>query len=370
MLTLKLIKDKLCPLSAGRKFGKLRGAWGTSICMARMGFPRGIPWKRGDLNQQDPIAHPEIGEPLAQDVMNILQDYLATGSTAAVAGQIDRLVEARLDAGYGAGSMIEELLLSWAALGPDRRPDMETRRAGLIGRVLTVFENRRDERLCKVIARDARYRLGQNLHDSLAQSVYGLGLLSDAVGLLLKQGNTEAAEERQKAVSGTAREILAELRVQIFELLPTVLDREGLDGAIRARLAAVEDRAGVRSSFEIEGDERPSSEVESELLSVAQELLNNSLKHARARHVSVVLRQTASSVQLDISDDGVGFVSSEGRAKGGLGLAGIDERVKRLGACLSLESTPGHGTWTRVTVPREADKPRLASSGGSAARGE
>jgi signal transduction histidine kinase len=141
------------------------------------------------------------------------------------------------------------------------------------------------------------------------------------------------------------------MRLLIFELRPSVLAENGLAAALQARLETVEGRAGLETTFRVEGaDRRLAPEVEEGLYRISQEALNNALKHAQASHIQVHLRQNHSTVLLEIIDDGLGFDPSRARQQGGLGLRGMEERAARLGADLSVQSQPGAGTQVRVEV--------------------
>jgi signal transduction histidine kinase len=90
--------------------------------------------------------------------------------------------------------------------------------------------------------------------------------------------------------------------------------------------------------------------VEQGLYRIAQEALNNSLKHAQAHKIIIRLTQQGTRLLLEISDDGRGFTPAEVRKQGGLGLRGIQERAEQLGAQLSIQSAPGHGARIQVEV--------------------
>ena len=141
------------------------------------------------------------------------------------------------------------------------------------------------------------------------------------------------------------------MRLLIFELRPSVLSESGLAAALQARLESVEGRTGLETAFKVEGEEqRLPPEIEEGLYRIAQEALNNALKHAQARCITVYLCQIQPRVVLEIADDGLGFDPSVARQKGGLGLQGMEERAAQLGATLSLHSRPGAGTRVRVEV--------------------
>jgi signal transduction histidine kinase len=95
--------------------------------------------------------------------------------------------------------------------------------------------------------------------------------------------------------------------------------------------------------------------VRQELYQIAQEALNNALKHARAQTVRVLLDFQESATRLEVSDDGSGFEPAEADRGGGLGLRGMRERAQAIGGTLAVETAPGKGTTVHITVP--ADSP-------------
>jgi signal transduction histidine kinase len=197
-----------------------------------------------------------------------------------------------------------------------------------------------------------RERLARELHDSVTQSLYSITLYANAAALALAAGKQEAMVDYLQELQETARESMRDMRLLIFQLHPPELETEGLAAVLQARLAAVEARAGLQTDFRVEGERRLPIALEEELYWIAQESLNNVLKHARAQHVTVGLHYTDASVCLEVRDDGVGFdalaVGSEGR--GGVGLRSISERAARAGGVLTHESKPGAGTRVRVEV--------------------
>lgn len=201
-------------------------------------------------------------------------------------------------------------------------------------------------------AAEARTRLARDLHDSVTQTLFGLTLSAEAASRALAQGEPATAADRLADVRETARQALAELRLIVFELRPAVDAGAGagLAASLRARLAAVEARAGLATDLSVEGEDRLPPAVEGELERIAGEALNNALKHARARRVAVHLRQTRPTASLAVADDGVGF--DPAAAGGGLGLRGMAERAAGIGASLAIASKPGAGTRIRVEVPR------------------
>jgi signal transduction histidine kinase len=197
---------------------------------------------------------------------------------------------------------------------------------------------------------EERNRLARELHDSVTQALYGVTLYSEAAAGHLALGHTDRTAQHLQELQDTAQEALAEMRLLVFELRPPILEELGLVGALQARLQAVEGRAGLRTEFKTNLEERLPSDVEEGLYRIAQEALNNALKHAQARIIGVHLRQEGPTVTLEIADDGVGFDRAAASERGGVGLPAMQERAVELGVRLTVDSVPGSGT--RITAVR------------------
>lgn len=208
------------------------------------------------------------------------------------------------------------------------------------------------EQAQQAAALQERQRLARELHDSATQSLYAVTMFAEAAARLLKSGDIEPAANHLQDVRETAREALQEMRLLIFELRPPILEEEGLVAALQTRLEMVEERSGLETEFKAEQIAELPPNIEESFYRVAQETLNNILKHAQARTVSVQLCQNQHTVTLEISDDGVGFDPMTIEGKGGLGLKGMTERVTLLGGQLTVNSKPGAGTKVRVEVPQ------------------
>ena len=197
---------------------------------------------------------------------------------------------------------------------------------------------------------EERQRLARDLHDSVTQALYGITLYAEAGARLLASGDTATVAGHLRELQEMAQEALQEMRLLIFELRPSCLEEAGLVAALQTRLEAVEERSNLATTFVVEGITRFPMPLEQALYRIAQEALNNVLKHAHAHHVTVALRHAGPTVSLEITDDGVGFDLATGREQGGLGLRGIEERVAQLGGTLILKSGSGVGTQVRVEL--------------------
>lgn len=204
----------------------------------------------------------------------------------------------------------------------------------------------------QVAVAEERGRLSRDLHDSVTQTLYGVTLYAQAASRLLKAGDSAGASAHLDELERGARQALQEMRLLVFELRPPILEREGLVAALQSRLDAVEGRAGVQVSLCANwSDEGLDPGIEEGLYRVAQEALNNVLRHAAAHRAQVVLSRDDERIVLEVRDDGAGFCPGDVAGRGGVGLTGMAERAARMGGTLAIESAPGEGTCVRMEVP-------------------
>ncbi|MGD9001280.1 MAG: GAF domain-containing protein, partial [Anaerolineae bacterium] len=195
-----------------------------------------------------------------------------------------------------------------------------------------------------------RERLARELHDSVTQSLYSLTLLAEAGQRLVAAGDRQRVEEYLGRLGDISQQALKEMRLLVHQLRPLVLRREGLVGALQERLDAVERRAGVDARLLVDGVVALPDSVEDELYRIAQEALNNALKHAAPTTIRVTIRARDSYVSLAVEDNGRGFDPQSVGREGGLGLVSIRERTEKLGGGLEIISAPGRGTTLKVDL--------------------
>jgi PAS domain S-box-containing protein len=200
---------------------------------------------------------------------------------------------------------------------------------------------------------EERNRLARDLHDSVAQALYSISLFVDATRMALKTNRPQVVENHLAELTLLAREAMSDMRLMIFELRPPILEKVGLVAALQSRLDAVESRAGFQASFRSEGNVRLSIDQQEELYRIAQEALNNVLKHAQANNVKLLLTEEAGCLRLVIEDDGIGFDPSIAEHGGGQGFRNMQERAAHLGAHCRFESVPGRGTKIIVELRQE-----------------
>jgi signal transduction histidine kinase len=197
---------------------------------------------------------------------------------------------------------------------------------------------------------EERTRLAHELHDSATQSLYSATLLSEAGRELAAAGDLESTQHYLSRVGEVVHQALKEMRLLVYQLRPPALEQEGLVGALQQRLDAVEKRAGIKARLFTDELKPLPAPVSHGLYWIAQEALNNAVKHAQANTVTVYIRLEGETVSLEVVDDGQGFDPEAVRNGGGMGLVSMRERAAQLGGDLAIDSAPDQGTRVRVSV--------------------
>lgn len=188
---------------------------------------------------------------------------------------------------------------------------------------------------------EERQRLAREMHDAVSQSLFSATVMAETLPRLWEQ-NPEAVRSGLVELQRLTRGALAEMRTLLIELRPKALITADLGDLIRQLADGLGGRSQVSVEQCIEGRHPLVPEVQIAFFRIAQETLNNIVKHARASHVWINFHNSGSRVSIRIRDDGKGFdmniVSSDH-----LGLKIMYERAAAIGADLKVLSTPGSG---------------------------
>jgi two-component system NarL family sensor kinase len=190
-----------------------------------------------------------------------------------------------------------------------------------------------------------RRRLAENLHDASVQT------LSLARQELLDYHRTRR-EEAYERTRGAIDETLHQLRGEIFELHPYVLDHAGLGAALSAMAERCAERTGAEVTVAV--DPEASGRYDELIVVVARELLANVAKHSGAGHAAVTVAADHDGIELEVRDDGAGFDPERREAAlrdGHVGLASSEQRLRSVGGRLTVTSAPGSGTVVRAVLP-------------------
>jgi signal transduction histidine kinase len=200
-----------------------------------------------------------------------------------------------------------------------------------------------------------RRRIARELHDDLNQSLALLAIDLDVLG----QRPPESAAElggRMRELSARVKQLSAAVHDLSYQLHPSKLEQLGLLAAVRGLCKELSHHHGLPIEFtHHDVPETFSEDVSLCLYRIAQEALQNVVKHSGARHAGVELRGSADTLCLRIADDGKGFDPGSARGKEGLGLVSMRERLRLLGGAMTIDSRPAGGTRIEVHVPLQTD---------------
>jgi signal transduction histidine kinase len=205
---------------------------------------------------------------------------------------------------------------------------------------------------------DERKRLGRELHDGPAQKLAQVVMTLEYAMRLTEANEQPAARVEIALARETANDAMREIRNQLFDLRPLVLDAEngGLVAALRSFLQRFQ--KNLSPTFDLIADypDRLSHNIELTAFAIIQEAVNNVLKHANATNCRIEVRETEDKLIATVSDDGQGFdpdrLRDEYASRGSWGMLSMSERAGLIEAEVSVASKPGRGTVVTLTAPR------------------
>jgi signal transduction histidine kinase len=195
---------------------------------------------------------------------------------------------------------------------------------------------------------EERQRLAREIHDTLAQGFTGVNIQLEAVESALETQQQEVVLERLSRARNLANQSLAEARRSVWALRSTSLAEKKLADALRDSARGLTAGTGLILTVDAPDDlPRFPPELENDLLRVAQEAVMNVVKHAQAQHLTIHLNYQNNQIELQINDDGRGFLIDSAKVSkdgGGFGLTAMWERMVRHGGALQINSQPRRGT--------------------------
>jgi signal transduction histidine kinase len=221
------------------------------------------------------------------------------------------------------------------------------------------------------VEQEERSRLARELHDAVTQTLFSASLIAEAVPSVWEK-DPDQGRELLRELRGLSRGALAEMRTLLLELRPAALAETRLEDLLRQLGEAASGRESIPVNVMVEGQGTLPPEVHVALYRIAQEALNNVVKHARAGHATIRLCYRCAdqeedhpiqgqSVLLAIIDNGRGFdVSQAPHHRLGLGI--MQERADAIGASLSIDSQLGEGTQVTVLWEQSGATPPPASA--------
>jgi PAS domain S-box-containing protein len=194
-----------------------------------------------------------------------------------------------------------------------------------------------------------RRRIARDIHDDSIQAITAAGIRVQMLRRTLGSGREVTVLDE---LESTIQFSITRLRHLLFELLPPVLDHDGLSSALRTYLDQMADDSDTIYWLDDKLREQPPTEARLILFRIAQEALTNMRKHSGAATVAVRLIGLDGGFCVRVMDDGIGFECNRlASAPGHLGLAGMRERATLAGGWLRIESRPGAGTSVECWIP-------------------
>ncbi len=216
---------------------------------------------------------------------------------------------------------------------------------------------------------EERRRIGRDLHNSLGQTLSVLKMKLDSLAGSIGLNSTDSRNQNIAACSNLTEDCIKEVRTIAYLLYPPMLEEMGLKSAISWYLDGFSKRSGIHTTFEIASDfDRLPRHVETAIFRVLQESLTNVHRHSGSEVARVRLFNKSGATVLEIIDEGKGMpapFSGESKQDNlyvlGVGLRGMEERMRQLGGALELFSSP-RGTTVVASVPLELSSTAAGNS--------
>lgn len=199
-----------------------------------------------------------------------------------------------------------------------------------------------------------RQRWARELHDETLQELGALKVMQESA---LQMADPQALRRALTHAVGQVERVITGLDALIADLRPAALDQLGAQAAIEDLAQRLEARTGIEMAVDIDlayesgrADTRPTPALEAAIYRIAQEALNNVVKHSEAGRARVAVVENESEVRVTVEDNGAGISADEGDRRG-FGLIGMRERAEQQGGSLEIAAAPGGGTRVVATLP-------------------
>ncbi len=223
---------------------------------------------------------------------------------------------------------------------PDGRP------VRMVGAHTDITDRKELEQTILAAVEEERRTIGSDLHDDLGQRFTALELMSEALREQLRRQDPSAAGTAAE-ISRGIRDTIVRIRRISHGLAPQTIDPAGLADALRELAHSVESHSGITCRYTGPGAVTVTEpEVRTHLYRIAQEAVNNALRHARPGRIDIGVRRNIQRLTLEVRDDGPGFDPAR-RPGPGRGLQLMRQRATLIGAILEVDSQPGSGTAIR-----------------------
>jgi len=216
-------------------------------------------------------------------------------------------------------------------------------------------EKNRIEKIRKVILKKEREKIAAELHDSVTQIIFTSSLLAESI-LKTWEKDPEKVLKNLKMIIDLNSSAFSELRILLYELMPEKISQENLKNLIKRLVDAAGRQSNIKIDMTVKGNYDFNYKIKHQVYRIAQESINNILKHSKANYVKIDLALYPDDLKLNITDNGKGFDINNNDIKKRFGLKLMKDRAKTAGAFLDITSTPGAGTRIALIYPKNKRK--------------
>lgn len=214
-------------------------------------------------------------------------------------------------------------------------------------RLATEKVEKQEPRIQEIISQE-RNRLARELHDSVSQQLFAASMMMSAINETKAQSDDRESKQL-KMVEAMIHQSQLEMRALLLHLRPVALKNKSLQEGIEELLTELSQKVSMNINWKIE-DFPLEKGVEDHLFRILQESVSNTLRHAKATSLDVLLIKRNDLVIMRIVDDGIGFQTDETKA-GSYGMQNMQERALEIGGTLKIVSVKENGTRLEVKVP-------------------
>lgn len=199
------------------------------------------------------------------------------------------------------------------------------------------------------IVEGERKRIARDLHDTVSQELFATSMILSGLASNLATVPKETVQEQLITVKEMIESAQRDLRILLLHLRPSELEGKTLVEGFELILREVSDKSNMIVHFQHQVEQLPKL-MEEHLFRIAQEIISNTLRHAKAQHLDVYLIQKETELQLKMTDDGVGFQQDE-NGELSYGLNNIRERVEDMAGTLKIRTAPNKGVAIDIRIP-------------------
>lgn len=199
------------------------------------------------------------------------------------------------------------------------------------------------------IVEGERKRIARDLHDTVSQELFATSMILSGLSSNIASLPQETVQEQLVLVKDMIESAQRDLRILLLHLRPSELESKTLVEGFELILREVSDKSSIVVHFQHEVSELPKL-IEEHLFRIAQEIISNTLRHAKAKHLDVYLLQKEAELQLKMTDDGIGFQQGADDELS-YGLQNIRERVEDMAGTIKIRTAPNKGVAIDIRIP-------------------